>query len=403
MTNEHAWRYCRKLLDDIGAQPPASEPSPGVADGTRWRESGLAALVGTPGASLPSPPLPLASHADGALAAFRHLAGTPLPFDGQGAELLTLRARMMSLGARGAISPNGSCRLLACADGVIALNLSRDSDWELLEAWLRAPVARTWPAVARGVRDRHCGDLVDQGRLLGLAVANAVTPVATNVPWFTISHEAPPRAGRHDGGTPAPAARVVDLSSLWAGPLCSRLLAWAGCEVTKVESLQRPDGARQGSPAFFAFLHNGKREVTLDFSTREGIDRLRHLLCAADIVIEGSRPRALRQLGIEAQQLLDANPGMTWVSITGYGREEPRANWIAYGDDAAVAAGLSAAVHAACGDWFICGDAVADPFTGLHAAVAALGSFQSGGGRLLSLSLVNTVRHSLEFTPDAAR
>ncbi|MGH8453859.1 MAG: CoA transferase [Nevskiales bacterium] len=196
---------------------------------------------------------------------------------------------------------------------------------------------------------------------------------------------------------------IVDLASLWAGPLCSRLLQRMGAEVIKLESTQRPDGARNGPAAFFDLLNVGKRTVTLDFSSAQGRDQLRALLGRADIVIEGSRPRALRQLGIHAETLIEENPGLNWISISGYGRGEPQENWIAYGDDAAVAAGLSHVQYQATGQRMIVGDAIADPLTGLHAALAAWASWLGGGGRLISLALRDVVNHCLRFDlPDSA-
>jgi hypothetical protein len=87
--------------------------------------------------------------------------------------------------------------------------------------------------------------------------------------------------------------------------------------------------------------------------------------------------------------------GLTWISITGYGRGEPQAQWVAFGDDAAVAAGATV------GDPpLFCGDALADPLTGLHAAVAGWAFWQGGGGVLLDLSLAGVTRHCLRpLTP----
>ena len=127
----------------------------------------------------------------------------------------------------------------------------------------------------------------------------------------------------------------------------------------------------------------------------EGREQLRQLLLRADIVIEASRPRALRQMNIIAEDIIAQNPALTWVSITGYGRAEPQANWIAFGDDAGVAAGLSQMLFEVTGEALFCGDAIADPLTGMHAALAAWASYLRGGGELLDLSLRDVVAHCM--------
>ena len=136
---------------------------------------------------------------------------------------------------------------------------------------------------------------------------------------------------------------MVDLSSLWAGPLCAHLLGLAGARVVKVES-DASTGRRPGGPeaAFFDLLNAGKASAAFDLECEEGWERLQRLLDAADIVIESARPRALAQRGIQAECWVAARPGRTWVAITGHGRREPGCDWVAFGDDAAIAGGLVA-------------------------------------------------------------
>jgi len=173
-------------------------------------------------------------------------------------------------------------------------------------------------------------------------------------------------------------------------------LQQAGARVIKVESSRRPDGARAGARAFFDLLNCGKESVSLDLSSTKGRQQLRGLLSHADIVIEASRPRALAQMGIDAGALVKSTPGRVWVSITGYGRGEPESHWVAWGDDAAVAAG---AFGGSADAPVFCGDALADPLTGLHAAVAALAFWQGGESVLLDLSLREVTAHALDFAP----
>ena len=192
------------------------------------------------------------------------------------------------------------------------------------------------------------------------------------------------------------APTVLDLSSLWAGPLCTHLLSVLGARVIKLESCTRPDGARDGEPRFFHRLNAGKDCVALDFSAPEVGARLLRLIDRCDIVVESSRPRALAQRGIDVDALLRARPELIWVSITGHGRGEPQGNWIGFGDDAAVAAGLCAPLHRAIGRTEFPGDAIADPLTGMRAAAWTMQRYHAGSGGLLDCSLRGSARLALE-------
>lgn len=394
---ETAAAYAASLLAELGVRPRRAVQAPVEHPALAWAESGLMALTGERDGEPQMCPAPLAACADGALAALAALAPAGTFGDLRGAQLLGERAAIAGLVRAGGTAPGGACRLLEAADGGIALNLAREDDWALLPAWCEAEVERHWDAVARAVRARPAAELVSRGRLLGLAVAADEMPTALPRAWFErVSPrgvgDAPADAERGRAGGPL----VVDLSSLWAGPLCSHLLQRLGARVIKVESAARPDGARRGAPAFFDLLNAGKASVALDFGSAQGRAQLRALLQRADIVIEGSRPRALRQLGIDAEALVRERPGVTWLSLCGYGRDPVQENWVAYGDDAGVAAGLSAAMRAATGLRLIAGDAVADPLTGLHAALAAWSCHRAGGG-LVSVSLRNVVARCLAF------
>ncbi len=112
-------------------------------------------------------------------------------------------------------------------------------------------------------------------------------------------------------------------------------------------------------------------------------------------MIEGSRPRALRQLGIEAEEILFRAPNKVWISITAYGRTGPWSNAIGFGDDTAMAAGLLA-FDPATGTPAPCGDAIADPVTGVNAALVALACRQAGGAWLADLALREQVAATLE-------
>ena len=344
-------------------------------------------------------PVPLASCADGAVLALAAIAGTPRGLLPRGGELLAERAALGGLRRNGRIAPGGACRLLDCADGRIALSLARAHDWAALPAFLgeqwhgpdHGATEDGWQAVAKAVAAMPVDELVERGRLLSLAVAADRPPAIPTPGWFAIDCEQP-AARRNRSARPL----VVDLSALWAGPLCTHLLGLLGATVIKVESSTRRDGARAGNEAFFDLLNRGKASLTLDLDTMSGRDQLRRLLARADIVVEASRPRALEQLGIHASEFCATGRALTWISLTGHGRAMPEGDWIAFGDDAGIAAGLATVMRHAAGEPVFCGDAIADPMTGMHAALVAWWSYRSGGARRISLSLAGVVRHCIQ-------
>jgi hypothetical protein len=256
---------------------------------------------------------------------------------------------------------------------------------ELLPAWLgidpTAAMEDPWRAVAAAVTMRTAHEVVAAGAELGLPVARLGERAGDRAAVLAARLADEPACAALRG------LRVVDLSSLWAGPLCGQLLGAAGMDVVKVESRQRPDGARKGPAAFFDLMNGEKASVALDLSAAEDRRVLRRLLLAADVVIEASRPRALRQLGYDAEELVRTGRPRVWASITGHGREPPYDHRVAFGDDGAVAGGLVARDDR--GPVF-CADAVADPVTGLLAAVAVVDRLAGGGRWLLDLALARS-------------
>jgi hypothetical protein len=400
--------YARQLLLDLGAG--LSEPVIGntVDAALAWADSGLMFLCGELNQPPRQGPGAIPSCARGAVSAIRMLAPKILSSDIDGAHLLGERAALLGLCARGPMSPNQSCCVMPSLDGWLALNLARGEDWLSMAAWLQAekPID-DWDSIRRAVAQRHTAELVERGRLLGLPIAAANPSTKATKSWFRLQQrglQRPPSAARS-------APLVIDLSSLWAGPLCSHLLQQAGARVIKVESLQRPDGARPGGvpPSgvpqaalagysdFYHLLNAGKSSVALDFSRPMGVRQLQTLLRHADIVIEGSRPRALQQLGIDAGAIVQSKPGLVWLGISGYGRSQPEANWVAFGDDAAMAAGIA---NVGARSPLFVGDALADPLCGVHAALLALAFWRAGEAALLDISLHGVAAHCLGYSPN---
>lgn len=385
----------RVALGLAGGEPLPPDPRSAAA---LWADSGAMALTGLADGPPLACPAPLAACAQGAWRVLAALSGGALDPGFAAHRLLGERAACAGLVRNGAISAGGACRLLAVRDGTLALNLPREDDWRLLPAWLETEVAG-WEGIAAAIAGRELGPLLERARLLGLAAAPLAGAPSRAAPWYRCEVRGAPR------GLDAPRAPLVlDLGVLWAAPLCASLLGMLGARVLKVEGERRPDGARFGPADFFDLLNGGKESVLLDLRSAAGRACLHRLLERADIVVESARPRALEQMGIHAADLVRAGAGKTWIAITGYGRRAPMRDWVAYGDDAGVAAGLSALLRAASAQTVFCADAVADPLTGLHAAALAWQAWCSGRGGLFDVSLHAVAAHcaALRAEPDAA-
>jgi hypothetical protein len=347
-----------------------------------WAGSGLAYLTGSPDGT---PDFSRAAVLAEARRVSTDIAGL-LGVEVDAAAMLAGRAAILGLTRRGRISAGGATRLLRTLDGWCAVALPRDDDVATLPALMEvdAVTGDPWEVLSRWTATRSTDEVVDRARLLDIAVA-ALGEAAAEPPTVR-------RCGTSAGPRRPDGLLVADLSSLWAGPLCGQLLARAGAVVVKVESPSRPDGTRRGEPAFFDWMNAGKLSYCLDFD-RES-DALHRLLDAADIVIEGSRPAALRRRGLTAEDLA-GRKGRIWLRIRGY-REQP--DRPAFGDDAAVAGGL---VGGGADGPLFCGDAIADPLTGLEAARAVGETLRRGGGEVVEVSMAQVAARYAALTQSA--
>ena len=295
-------------------------------------------------------------------------AGLDELFGNFGAGVLSERAATQQLQRSGRVSAGGASQLMRCADGWVAVSLPRPGDFAVVPAWLGT--TGEWSAVETALASTTVACTIERAGWLGIACA-AVGERMSRAPAIQVEPLG--------AATPARVGELVvaNLASLWAGPLAADILARCGARVISIESTRRPDGARAW-PAFFDDLHGRCESVALDFTDECDRQRLAELLHRVDVVIEGSRPRALEQLGIDARVVTRSGPRV-WVSITGHGRDEPHAHRIGFGDDAAAAGGLVGWVN---DEPRFLADAVADPITGLAVAAAVI-QLAAGGGRWL--------------------
>ncbi|WGL54029.1 CoA transferase [Nocardioides sp. BP30] len=351
------------------AVPEAHDP---VDD---WARSGAMALTGRPDGPPLLPPGRAASFLREQLAAL----GLALP------GLLGERAAYAGFTRNAPWSCGGAFRILTTCDGHVGLSLARPSDVELVPALVEADAAEPWAAVAAWAETVPTAVAAERIRLLGLpGGAVPAEPTGPDEPDARSGVVATTLGRRTPSGPPL----VVDLTSLWAGPLCAHLLGLRGARVVKVETPTRPDGARRGPAAFFELLHAGHDQISLELGSGE----LRRLLERADLVLEASRPRALRQAGIVAEEYVAR--GTSWLSITARGRASDA---VGFGDDVAASAGL---VVASEGELLPAGDAMADPLAGVAAAVAATEALGSEEARLIDVSMLHVAASTAGRTPD---
>jgi hypothetical protein len=334
--------------------------------------------------------IPLTGVANGWWRDLARMAGSAALDAIDGRTLLGERAMLGGFRVPARVSAGGGCRLYAARSGDLALNLSRADDRDLLPALFETDAdCSTEAAVTAHIAEWDAHALVARGRLLGLAIAAVDEPEVPRAACTPLTMAA---------ATALPtrrAPRVLDLSALWAGPLAAHLLWLLGAEVTKVETRTRPDAMREGDAAFFALLNQGKASVVLDFHDAQDRAALLTLIARSDIVIEAARPRGLEQLGIRADDIVRAQPGLTWMTITGHGAAGEAARWVGFGDDCGVAASLSAALRDAGGRAGFVGDAIADPLTGIYAAKAAWSAWASGGCGRLGVAMSGVVAEAM--------
>ena len=136
---------------------------------------------------------------------------------------------------------------------------------------------------------------------------------------------------------PLSGLRVIDASTVLAGPLAAQILGDYGADVVKVEHPRHGDSMRghgldkDGIPLWWKMLSRNKRCVGLDLGQPRGAEVFRQLAAGADVVIENFRPGTLERWGLGYEILRAVNPGVVLVRVTGFGQEGPYAQRPAFG------------------------------------------------------------------------
>lgn len=197
---------------------------------------------------------------------------------------------------------------------------------------------------------------------------------------------------------PLEGVRVLDLSRVFAGPMCAMVLADFGAEVIKVEHPGRGDdtrdwGIRIGNTetTYYNSMNRNKRSVTLDLQSPEGLKIIHDLLPQFDVVIHNFKTGGAEKLGLGYEQLKAIKPDLIYCAVAGYDSSGPEAKRPGYDLVIQGEAGLMALNGEANTPPLKFGVAVVDLMTGMYAAQAILAALfrreRSGRGRLIEMAL----------------
>jgi crotonobetainyl-CoA:carnitine CoA-transferase CaiB-like acyl-CoA transferase len=204
-------------------------------------------------------------------------------------------------------------------------------------------------------------------------------------------------------GLPLAGIRVVDCSTVLAGPYATMVLADLGADVIKVEPPEGDATRGWGPPwvgaganrvaAYYLAVNRNKRSIALDLRTAHGAGALRQLIVRADVFVENFRVGALDRLGFGDEALQALRPGLVHLAITGYGVTGPDAEKPGYDFVAQAVGGLMSLTGEPDdlgGAPTKVGVAISDVVTGLFGAVGILASLIASGPRRVDVSLLES-------------
>ncbi|WP_165494885.1 CaiB/BaiF CoA transferase family protein [Actinomadura roseirufa] len=199
--------------------------------------------------------------------------------------------------------------------------------------------------------------------------------------------------------------RVLDLGRVLSGPFCGRILADLGAEVIKIESAAGDDGRHfgpfhEGTSSYHRLLNRNKFGITLDLKSDEGRRTLTALVRRSDVLVENFRPGVIDRLGFSPDRLLEINPRLVAVSISGFGRTGPLSDLPAYDLIVQAMSGLMSATGPDGGPGTRIGVSIGDIVPGMYAATAVLAALhqreRSGRGQHVDVAMFDGLLSVLE-------
>jgi crotonobetainyl-CoA:carnitine CoA-transferase CaiB-like acyl-CoA transferase len=210
---------------------------------------------------------------------------------------------------------------------------------------------------------------------------------------------------------PLDGVRVLDLSRVWAGPHCTRILADLGAEVIHISGRRlvgRREVTRETAKVLGTYPDNdpgerhwnrnvlnndmgrNKLDITLELNTERGVELFKRLVKISDIVIENYSPRVMPNLGINYSVLKAINPAIIYCSMPGYGPEGPFHHFVSYGTTIDPHSGLASRMGYPGEEPHMSGNAYPDPASGMFATgaimTALFSRYRTGKGQHISLA-----------------
>ena len=209
--------------------------------------------------------------------------------------------------------------------------------------------------------------------------------------------------------TPLSGLRVLDLATLFAGPLAATMLGDFGAEVIKVEHPAKPDPSRGHGPSkdgvglWWKLLGRNKRAITLDLSKPGGRDTLLRLAATADVIIENFRPGTLEKWDLGWAELSAANPKLVLARVTAFGQFGPYAHRPGFGTLAEAMSGFAAITGEPDAPPTLPPFGLADSIAGLATAYAVMTALaardRTGEGQVVDMAIIEPILTALGPQP----
>ncbi len=200
--------------------------------------------------------------------------------------------------------------------------------------------------------------------------------------------------------------KVLDLSRVVAGPVCTSILGDLGADIIKVEGPDFLDETRAWFPPdiedislYYMAVNRNKRAITVNLKTKEGIQIIKKLIQESDVIVENFKTGTMERLGLGYKDLKALNPKIIHCSITGFGHTGPYKQLPGYDFLAQAMSGFMSVNGTSNGEPVKAGIAMADLYAGLYAIISILAALEArkhtGRGQHCDISLMDSMVASL--------